>query len=539
MRIHTGSDPSRITRRTTLGLLVGALTASTSNLSFAQDLPMKAGGTLVTAINGDPPMLNTVFSADVMCVTLSGQLHDTLIILDQELNVHPSLAESWDISEDGLSYTFHLRKNVRWHDGEPFTSADVSYSFLDLLPTNNSLSEAAFSAISEIETPDDFTVIIKLENPDPAFFPWAFSQTNFGQIYPKHIFEGSDAKQNPANYAPIGTGPFKFREWQRGSHIILERNPDYFEPVNLERLVFQIIPDAGARQLSLERGDVDYLPYFALSPSAIRPLSENPETEVIPAMRPPQGIITMFINLRNKPLNDVRVRKALAYAINREQIVNLALDGQAIPGTGPVRSDNKIFYNPDIDKYSTDIEKANALLDEAGYPRNGNQRFTLRLAYEANAEGGATQSAAEIMREQLTAIGVGLELMPSDAATWMERSFIQWDFDLSINSFGTGPDPAIGISRFYTTENIIPRNASNLSGYSNPKVDELFAQGAVELNPEERKRIYQEVQAILVDELPAIWMWEKFYPIAVRKGLVGMPSGAMHSEPWNKVGWTE
>ncbi|MCG6122554.1 MAG: ABC transporter substrate-binding protein [Microvirga sp.] len=523
------------------GLGAALITTVMAGLSAEAQTPaLKPGGTVVAAINGDPPVLNTIFGADVLAVTLSGQIHDTLITLDQQLNAHPALAESWEISADGLTYTFNLRENVKWHDGAPFTAEDVRYSFLDLLPKHNSLAEATFSAVESIDTPDDHTVIVKLKGVDPAFFPWAFSQTNFGQIYPKHIYEGTDAGQNPANFAPIGTGPFKFREWARGSHITLERNPDYFEPVNLERVVFQIIPEPGARQVALERGDIDYLPYFALAPSAIDPLSSHPDTEVIDAMRPPQGEIIMFINQRSEPLSDVRVRKALAHAIDREQIVDLALDGRAIPGSSPIRSDNPLFYNPDVEKYPRDVARANALLDEAGFARGADgQRFTLRLAFQANGEGGALQSAAEIIREQAREIGVQVELTPSDAATWQERSFIQWDFDLTMGSFGTGPDPAIGVARLYITENIVQRNASNLTGYSNPKVDELFAQGAVEIDPEARKRIYQEVQAILVDELPAIWLWEKFYPIAVRRGLVGMPSGAMHSEPWHKVGWAE
>ena len=199
-----------------------------------------------------------------------------------------------------------------------------------------------------------------------------------------------------------------------------------------------------------------------------------------------------------------------------------------------------LFYNPEIEKYKRDLKRANSLLDEAGYPRKGNgPRFSVRLAFEANGEGGAFQSAAEIIREQLRAIGVNVELTPSDAATWNQRSFIQWDYDLTMGSFGTGPDPAIGVARLYITSNIVPRNAANLSGYSNARVDELMARGAKEIDQQQRKRIYQEAQAILVDELPAIWLWEKSYPIAVRRGLVGMPSGSMHSEPWNKVGWTK
>jgi len=516
-------------------LTFGLVPAISGDVLAQQEI--QDGGTMVAAITGDPPMLTTVFGANILAVTLSGQLHDTLITMDQQGNIEPSLAESWEISEDGLTYTFNLRDDVTWHDGEPFTAADVAYTFGELTSEYNSLANATYSVVEEIETPDDHTVVLHLANADPAFFPWAFSQTNFAQIFPRHIYEGTDAETNENNYAPVGTGPFVFSEWVRGSHIIMERNPDYFEPVHLDRIVFQIIPEPGARQLALEQGDVDYLPYFALAPASVDPLSENPETQVIPAMRPPAGEIIMFINLREAPLSDVNVRRALAYGLNRQQIVDLALAGRATPATGPIRSDS-FFYNPEIETYPRDIDRANQMLDDAGYPRGDDgTRFTLRLSYEAAGEGGAFQSAAEVMREQLREIGVALDLQPSDSATWQERAFIQWDFDLAMGSFGTGPDPAIGVARLYITENIVRQNARNLSGYSNPEVDALFAQGAVELDPEARRQIYQEAQAILVDELPAIWLWEKFYPIAIRTGLVGMPSGAMHSEPWSNVGW--
>ncbi len=200
--------------------------------------------------------------------------------MDGQLKIQPALAESWDVARDGLSVTFKLRPNVKWHDGKPLTSADVAYSLLEINGKYNSLANANFKIVERIDTPDPLTVIIRLKAPDPAFFPTAF--IDGARILPKHIYEGSDPRTNPANFAPIGTGPFKFKEWVRGSHLTFERNPDYYEAdkVYLDRVVYQVMPEASARQLALERGDVDYLPYFSLAPSAVDPLGKGKDTAV-------------------------------------------------------------------------------------------------------------------------------------------------------------------------------------------------------------------------------------------------------------------
>src|SRR5262249_17141976 len=230
-----------------------------------------------------------------------------------------SLAKSWSASPDGLEYRFNLVPGVKWHDGQPFTSADVKHTFEEISGKYSSLARAAYKDIAAIETPDDLTVVIKMKAPDASFFPWASSQPNFPQIFPKHIYQGSDPRTNPANFKPVGTGPFRFKEWARGSHIVLERNPDYFhkDMIFLDRVVFQIVPDSGARQVALEKGEVDHLPYFALAPASIEPLAKARGTKVIDSVRPALGEIIAFCNLRQRQLGVKEVRQALAHAIDR------------------------------------------------------------------------------------------------------------------------------------------------------------------------------------------------------------------------------
>jgi peptide/nickel transport system substrate-binding protein len=528
---------STLNRRHVVAGLASAPLLLGSSAAWPQAI--RKGGTLVVAIQDNPPHLLTGISVDILTICVAGQIYDTLIKMDSKFNLQPSLAKSWTASPDGLEYKFILEQGVKWHDGKPFTAADVKHSFEEISGKYSSLARAAYKEIAAIETPDDVTVVIKMKAADPAFFPWAFSQPNFAQIFPKHVYQGTDPRTNPANFKPVGTGPFQFKEWTRGSHIVLERNPDYFrkDTIFLDRLVFQIVPDSGARQVALEKGDIDHLPYFALAPASVEPLAKARGTKVIDSVRPALGEIIMFCNLRQRPLSVKEVRQALAHAIDRDVLVKLALNGRGRVATGPIRSDNPPFYNPDVPKYRRDVARANRLLDQAGFPRQGRTRFPLRLSYEGKAEGGALQSAAEIMREHLREVGIDLQLQPFDPAAWVDSAFIKWDFDLTLGSFGTGPDPKIGVSRLYKTENIQRIPSSNLMGYSNPKVDELLTRADSDLNQDNRARFYKEAQAIMVDELPAIWLWEKVYPIAVRDGLVGLPSGAMHSEVFENVGW--
>ena len=502
---------------------------------------IRKGGILVIAIQDNPPHLLTGISVDILTNFVAGNIYDTLIKMNSKFEVGPSLAKSWNASPDGLTYTFNLLPGVTWHDGQPFTSADVKHTFEEIAGKYSSLAKAAYKDVAAIETPDDLTVVVRMKTPDPSFFPWAFSQPNFAQIYPKHIYQGSDPRTNPANFKPVGTGPFKFREWARGDHIILERYPDYFrkDTIYLDRLVFQIIPDAGARQLALEKGEVDHLPYFALPPSAVEPLSHTRGVKIIDSVRPALGEIISFFNLRQAQLQSKDVRHAIAHAVDRDVLVKLAIDGHGKIATGPIRSDNPPFYNPDVPKYPHDVVRANQLLDQAGFPRgSGRMRFPLRIVYESMGEGGSLQSAAEIMREQLREVGIDLQLHPADPASWSDLAFIKWDFDLAMGSFGTGPDPKIAVSRLYKTENIQRIPSANLMGYSNPKVDDLLARGDAELNPDRRASLYKDAQVAMVEDLPALWLWEKSYPIAVRDGLVGLPSGAMHSEVFENVGWS-
>jgi peptide/nickel transport system substrate-binding protein len=518
--------------------LAGALLAALAftGAANAQEQPRR-GGTLVVSLPGEPQSLNPAITTHLPTRIAGGNLFNSLIYVGPDQKVRPDLAERWETSPDGLTYTFHLARNVRWHDGKPFTSEDVKFSLNEVNRKYDGPATTGFSMVKEIETPDPHTVVFRLQYPFSPFFPWSFTSV---WIVPKHIYEGSDPTRNNANFRPVGTGPFMFKEWTRGSHVMLERNPNYFKPGKpyIDRLVFKIIPDASARVIALESNDVDHLNFLSMPPTAVNDLRKKQNIVVtLDRSRINYGQIMTHFNVRNQYLQNKQVRQAIGYAINQKEIIDKALDGLADVATGPISPQQTQWYNGNVTRYAYDPAKANALLDAAGHPRGANgNRFALRISYDRTGEGGALQSAAEILRENLRAVGIDLQLQPLDGATWMEGAHVRWDFDISMGSYQTGPDPSVGVSRLYITKNIARRIGTNLMGYSNPKVDELFEKAEREIDPVKRKALIHEVQAVLVDDLPAYWLWAKAAPVASWNYVRGeVTPGSTHLEALENV----
>ncbi len=524
--------------RCSLGVAAIALAVGTTP-SFAQATKIKEGGTMVVALPGDPDSLNAGIVTDISTSNLSGQFYSTIVRQDTEGQVQPYLAESWDISEDGKTYTFHLFKDIKWHDGTPFTAEDIAWSLWNINKEYNGPASGLLEAVERIEAVDDHTVVFHLKYAYPPLLR-GLTYFNSSTILPKHIFEGGDPRQNPASFNPVGTGPFVFKEYVRGSHIVLEKNPDFHlkgQP-HLDRLVFQIIPNEAARALALEKGEIDYMPYYAISLSDVERLKDVGSVKITIAPRQIAGEYMGFINNRNEPLSKKEVRQALYYAINREEILEKAGFGFGRVSTGPISSEQTIFYTADVPQYAYDPAKAEAMLDAAGYPKGPDgKRFPLRVSYDVKE--GPMDDTAKLMRLHLARVGIDLKIEPLDSNAWREKSFKQWDFDITMGSFSTGPDPAIGTERLYVCRNIEPLFARNASGYCNPTLDEIFAEAAKESDEPKRVALYHEAQKILAEDVPHLWIWDRLYPIAFNAKLTGLPAEPTQYGPYDLVGWTE
>ncbi|MEQ3625841.1 MAG: ABC transporter substrate-binding protein [Celeribacter sp.] len=466
----------------------------------------KYGGAFVVGAGVEPRHLNQNIVTDSSIKLISNPIFSKLVGLKSDLSPKPDLATDWTISDDGMTYEFNLHDGVKWHDGTAFSSADVKFSFEDVLFKFHNVGRGLAKFVNSIETPDDTTVVFKLNAPNDVMMTFIAGQ---GFIQAKHIYEGSDPSDNPSNLAPVGTGPFRFVEWQRGQHIVLERNEDYFvegQPY-VHRIITSFIPEASARIRALEAGEVDYVTYADLPPSMITGLQNNPDITVTSEGHEAWGSITeLMMNLDNAPFDDKRVRMAVDHALDIDFIIDKAVFGLAKAATGPVSSELAWAYTPDTKQYKYDVEAAKALLDEAGYPDSGGTRFETSVI--VNRANDAFVKAAQIVAEQLRGVGIQVEVKALDAATVAETVYVKRDFGMYIQSLTTGPDPAMGVQRQYVSSNIRPVPYTNGIGYRNDEIDEIFAKAAASADREERATLYKQASKILCDDCALVWLYE-------------------------------
>ncbi|MBI4255479.1 MAG: ABC transporter substrate-binding protein [Candidatus Rokubacteria bacterium] len=493
--------------RTLTTLLAAVLTfLTTAGAAVAQG---KAGGTLVLSYHPEPVTLTTIGTTAVPTALVASKIFESLLAYEWGMKPVPSLAESWLVSADGLAWTFRLRRGVRFHDGKPMTSADVKFSVEQVIRPLHARGRTNFRDLKSIETPDDHTVVFHLGAPQ-AFFLSVFQPTEV-PILPKHLLEkAADFKKSPFNNAPVGTGPFKLTEWARGSHLVLSKNPDYWKPGRpyLDRLVYKVIPDGGARVAALETGEVDLAPAGAVPEPEIGRLAKLPHLTTSDRGYEALGpIVWLELNLRDKILGDVRVRRALAHAIDRGVVANTIWFGVGKPATGPISS-GQPFYHAGVTAYPYDPARAERLLDEAGYRRGaGGVRFELTQDFLPYGENWVR--LAEYLKQQLGKVGIRVTTRASDLSGWLRRIYTDWDFQLTSTFSNNYADPAIGVERTYISGNIkkgVP--FTNSMNYVNPEVDALFAQAGREMNPAARAQLYRRVQELLVNDLPVIWLME-------------------------------
>jgi peptide/nickel transport system substrate-binding protein len=502
-------------------------------LSFAvalgQETP-RQGGTAVVILGSDPEHLNPGISTGYPVGAVGASLYSALIRLDSEGMPQPELAEDWIISEDFLAYTFNLRA-ASWHDGEPVTSADVRFSMEEILAPNHGRFQTVFGFVESIETPDDTTVVINLSEP---YAPLMSLLTVFdAPVLPQHIYAEGDPLTNPANQEPVGSGPFRFVEWNRGESITLERNPDYFlEPAHLERLIYRIIPQDVARSIALEVGEADLVWGFYLPTGDLPRLENNPSLEVWTGITIP-SLYFVFVNTDNEQLADPLVRQALMHAIDREQIVDQAQAGLGEPAAGPFGLGFGFAYSEEADYrtlYPYDPDRAHELLQQAGVSN-------LQLDFLYDSSRGAFAAAAEIMRDNLRQVGVTLNVQPVERSVMVDRVYNR-QYDLSMQSFTSGGDPAIGYHRIYlTAEAGTP--FVNATSYSNPQVDDLLRQAATVADVDARAELYQQAAQIIAQDIPVLVLYNELSSEVSNRNLQGLRQALDPRDGLEFIWWSE
>jgi peptide/nickel transport system substrate-binding protein len=486
-----------------------------------------------------PRHFNGAVQSGVATALPSSQIFASPLRYDDNWNPKPYLAKSWDVSPDGLSVTLHLVDNAVFQDGQPITSEDVAFSIMTI--KDNHPFKTMMAAVDKVDTPDPHTAIIRLSHPHPALL-LAMSPALM-PILPKHVYgDGQDIKTHPANLKPVGSGPFKLTDYKQGEYYTLEKFDRFFIPgrPKLDKIVVRIVSDPNAALVSMERGDANILPFV----TAIRDIERLKKIQnIFVTDKGSAGtgpLNWLAFNTRKKPLDDVRVRQAIAYAINRDFIIKKLMGGLAKPATGPI-APGSVFENDKVNAYQYDPKKSASLLDEAGYPKKPDgSRLSLTIDYIPGAD-EQQRNIAEYLRSALKPVGIELEVRAApDFPTWAQR-VSNYDFDLTMDTVFNWGDPVIGVDRTYLTSNIKKGIIwSNTQQYSNPKVDELLNAAAQETSLEKRKQLYAEFQKIVVDDVPIYFINETPYYIAFDKGLGDLPTsiwGVM--SPLDELYWAK
>jgi peptide/nickel transport system substrate-binding protein len=488
----------------------------------------ECGADIIIGSNGDGKIVNPILAMDTDGFWRTDLMFDSLVRLNP-VTTEPvgQLAKSWDISEDGTTYTFHLvDADVRWHDGEPFTIDDIQYTLMEILkPTYTGIFQQRFgdlvgadkviageaTDLEGFKIIDDKTVQFKLNKPDAAFLAYSIKELKF---LPKHLLEGQEITEDmPYSQAPVGNGPYKFKSWDKGNRFVMEWNEDYWggKPC-AKTLTTIVIPDMQALAAAVEAGDIDMT--IMVPPTEVPRLAQVPGLVYYkqPAARPE----VLWYNLDNPILADLKVRQAIAHAIDAAAFTEGVLQGTTDPATGHF-APASWAYDPAVTLPEYNVEKAKALLAEAGYPDG----FKIKLA--TNQGNFFREQFVEFAQAELAKVGIEVEVEKAEWGTFL-ANMQSGNFELAfMNEYGGIPDPG-AISDYFAQG-----APNNYVHYVNPRVDELLTQAKAEPSLEKRKAMYIELNAILNQDLPTLPVFWRPNPLIAQAKFGNVVPAVIHT----------
>lgn len=447
--------------------------------------------TLVMIIESSPTNLDPRVGIDAQSERIDNLIFDDLLSRGENLNVAPGLAERWEIP-DPLTYVFHLHRGVRFHDGRVLTARDVKWTFDSLLEGKIRSTKAAnYRFVDRIDAPDDLTVIFHLKEPDSPLL-WNLSDGAMGIVPYGSLDE--------ITRHPVGSGPFKFVSAETDREFVLERNDHYWgDKAKVARVRFAVVPDATTQALELRKGSADVVMNASFPPDTV--LTLKAERDLVIEQGVGTRLAYLAFNLRDPILKDVRVRQAIAYALDRQPMIDYLWRGQAEPARS-VLPPQSWAYDGHVPVYEHNPEKANRLLDAAGYRAVNGLRFhiTMKTSTDEN-----TRLMVAVMQQQLRAVGIALDIRSFEFATFFS-DVTHGAFQMyGLRWIGGNEDPDIFEYAFHSAK--FPPNGANRGFYSNPKVDALIDKARREVDPAVRKPLYAEVQRTLAEDLPYIDLW--------------------------------
>ena len=467
----------------------------------------RSSGVVSAAIDTNPVSLDPRVATDALSLHVIGLLFNGLVRVDEHFQIIPDLAERWG-QPDEQTYIFHLRRGVRFHHGRELTAEDVRYTF-ESLKTVGSAHAAILEELQKIQVLDRYRVAFHLKR---SFGPILYHLT-------MGIVPADRARGEGFGQEPVGTGPFQFNRWEQDDRVEVKAFADYFDgKPRIERLSLRVIPDATIRFFELKKGTIDLL--LGSLPPEVMPLVEAlPGIQV--ARVPSSNYTYLGFNLRDPILSDVRVRRAIAHAIDREGLIVHLLRGQAIPATG-LLSPQHWAYEPHVKIFPYDPEKARRLLDNAGYPAQGGMRF--RLTFKATTS-ELSRAIAEAIQYQLSQVGIRVEIRSYEWGTFY-ADIKSGNFQLYVLTWVGITDPDYYHYIFHSAS--VPPQGANRGHYHDAEVDRLLVAGRETADWSKRKAAYRRIQQILAQDLPYFSLWHEIRWAAYKGWIVGfslMPGG--------------
>ncbi|MBA4348687.1 MAG: peptide-binding protein [Thermodesulfovibrio sp.] len=511
-------------------------------LSCSKEPEIKYPNTITIGLLSDAKRLLPLLASDSASAEISGYIFNGLTKYDKDIKIIGDLAESWDISPDGLKITFHLRRGVKWHDGAEFTAEDVLFTYKTVtnpnIPTPYS---SIYGPVKKVEMLNRYTTKITYKEPyAPALESWGMG------IIPKHVLEGKDLTSPEVNRHPVGTGPYKLKEWVTGQKIVLEAFNDYFEKKpNIDRFIARIIPDTATMFLELKFGGLDFM---GITPPQYK-LQANTDffNKYFQKFRYPAfGYTYLGYNLLNPMFSDKRVRQAIAYAVNKNEIIAGVLLSYGTPCTGPFPPESWAF-NASVKDYEYNPDKTIKILSELGWKKNARGLLekngkTFIFTVITNQGNESRLKAAQIIKEQMKKVGIEMNIKVLEWQAMLHEFIDKKRFEAVIMGWALSRDPDI-YDIWHSSKT--KEGEFNFISYKNEEIDRLLIEGRQTFDMTKRKKIYHRIHEILAEEQPCTFLYvPDALPVLHKrfKGVEKAPIGIWHDfiywhVPKNKVEW--
>ncbi|WP_088178050.1 peptide-binding protein [Methylovorus sp. MM2] len=484
-------------------------------------------------MTGEPSGLIPMIAGESAASAVAGNIFNSLLKYDKNLELEGELATSWLVSPDQRTITFTLKPNLKWADGKALTSADVLFTWKLVTDDNTRTPYASdYKLVTKAETPNAQTFRVTYAQPyAPAMDSWAGLQ-----ILPKHLLEGQDINTTAFARQPVGSSYYKLESWRNGERISLVRNANSTQgPAKIEHLVSRFIPDAASQFLELLADNIDsmnlnpiqYARIFPARPELIKKIGLYKELG--------NNYTYLGFNLKHKPFDDIRVRQAINYAINKQEIIDGVLLGLGEPVSSPYKPGTR-WSNPNLQPYKYDPAKAIALLKEAGFKDHNRDGILIRdgkpLAFEIlTNQNKQREMSAVLIQRRLKEIGIDAKIRVMEWASFVGRFIKTGDFDVVLLGWGLSLDPD-QFSIWHSSQQ--GPGQFNFIGYNNPQVDKLLEQGRMELDPDKRMKIYHEFASVLQEDSPIVYLFAGYGLPAIHKRVKGIdnpapPAGIGHN----------